>query len=464
MDDDVRRFRAAIENDEDAAEFLLSLVRADPRPYGARAELPRLPVVDLLERLGDPHDGLHVVHIAGSKGKGSTALLLESILQGAGLLTGTFTSPHLQRWTERYRLGGRELAPERFASIMERLRLPVRDLYAEDPETAPSFFDVLTAAALTLFAEARVDCAIIETGIGGRLDATSVVQPRLCCITSVELEHTDKLGDTLAAVAGEKAGIMKAGVPVITAPLPHPADQVVRARARALAAPLAALGKEIDFRIQAGGEHTVSLSVDGREQRHECTLPPGTAPCMAQNAALAVAAADRLELACPRPLAAAIVDALAGARLPGRLELLAERPWIVVDGAHTRASVGALCHMLDGLPAARTRLVVSVSGSKDPGAVLAPLLERADEVIVTSAEPLRSMDADSLAHHLARHLATGGFRHHRIRSIADPRLAIAQGRRSLQSDHVLCVAGSMYLAGVAREALGAGEAVRGAAP
>ncbi|NCF28208.1 MAG: bifunctional folylpolyglutamate synthase/dihydrofolate synthase, partial [Gammaproteobacteria bacterium] len=206
---------APISNADQAVAFLMSLVREDPRPYQARARLAQLPVRALLARAGNPQVSLPVVHIAGSKGKGSTALYLEAILHSAGLTTGTFTSPHLQRWTERYRVDGREITAEEFAALFARLQPHVLGLLHQDEASAPSFFDVLTAAALLLFADQGVDCAIIEAGIGGRLDATNVVQPMLSCITSVELEHTDKLGASIAAIAGEKAGIIKMEVPVI---------------------------------------------------------------------------------------------------------------------------------------------------------------------------------------------------------------------------------------------------------
>ena len=198
----------------------MSLVRGDPRPYQTRARLAQLPVRALLSRVGNPEATLRVVHIAGSKGKGSTALYLEAILHAAGLGTGTFTSPHLQRWTERLRIDARESTEAEFAALLARLQPHVRALQLEDEDGAASFFDVLTAAAFLLFAQRGVDCAIVEAGIGGRLDATNVVQPRVSCITSLELEHTDKLGTHIAAIAEEKAGIIKKGVPVVVGPLP----------------------------------------------------------------------------------------------------------------------------------------------------------------------------------------------------------------------------------------------------
>jgi len=418
--------REPIRTSDQAVAFLLDLVRDDPRPYQARAELAQLPIRGLLARVGDPHMDLPAVHIAGSKGKGSTALYLEAILEAAGMRTGTFTSPHLQRWTERLRIDGRESTEAEFAALFARLQPHVLALQAEDDALAPSFFDVLTAAALLLFAEQRVDCAIIEAGIGGRLDATNVVRPILTGITSVELEHTDKLGDSIASIAGEKAGIIKEGIPVVVAGLPPEADTVIRRRA-------AELHAEVEI-------------VDGPAEGI-----PGSAAaarCNARNGAIAVALARHV--AGRRPgFTGAVARALADTRLPGRMEIVAEHPWVVIDGAHTPASSAALAEMLECMPARRVHLLVSVTVAKDAPAMLAPLLERAHSVTITSADPTRSMDGDRVAASLVAH----GYAASRIRAIADPREAVVQSREALADDDLLCVAGSMYMAGVARETL-----------
>ena len=202
-----------------AEAWLEGLINLERSPAALRqARLSLAPVQSLLARIGEPQRGLHVLHIAGSKGKGSTALLCEALLRAAGVSTGTFTSPHLERWTERFRIDGREVPEDALAATIGELRPHVEALRGS-PEP-PSFFDVITAAAFQLFSAARVDVAIVEVGLGGRLDSTNVVEPAVCCITSIELEHTDKLGDTLAAIAGEKAGIAKPHVPLVVGPLP----------------------------------------------------------------------------------------------------------------------------------------------------------------------------------------------------------------------------------------------------
>ena len=441
--------REPISTSDQAAAFLMSLVRDDPRPYQAGAGGAQLPVLALLARLGDPHVGLPVVHIAGSKGKGSTALYLEAILNAAGLRTGTFTSPHLQRWTERYRIDARESTPTEFAALFARLQPHVLELLEEDNESAPSFFDVLTAAAFLLFAESRVDCAIIETGIGGRLDATNVVRPLLACITSVELEHTDKLGTSIAAIAGEKAGVIKKGAPLIIGPLPGEAESVIRHRARSLGTTVSALGQDIalDTRAEPDGGRVIRVFDEGRE--YHAVLPAAASDCGAHNAALAIACAHRVAGRSEGRLQAAVTRALADTRLPGRMEVVGERPWIVIDGAHTPASTRALAEMLKRLPAQKMHLVVSLTAARDAAAVLAPLLARAHRVVVTNADATRSLDSRRLAADLINH----GYPAFRVTATPDPRKAVLETREALAPHDLLCVAGSMYMAGVARETL-----------
>ncbi len=432
-----------------AIAYLMSLVRDDPRPYQARAGGAGHPIRALLARLGDPHIGLPVVHLAGSKGKGSTALYLEAILNAAGLRTGTFTSPHLQRWTERYRVDGRESTPSAFAALFERLRPHVTHLQRENAALAPGFFDVLTAAAFSLFAEEGVDCAIIETGIGGRLDATNVVQPIVSCITSVELEHTDKLGDTIEAIAAEKAGIIKRGVPAVIGTLPAQAARVIRDRAARLDAPVSALGQDIELMVRpsSASERSIEVRVAGRIYR--ATLARGAAACNAHNAALAIACAHRVAGNDEARLQRAIGEALIDTRPPGRMEIAGERPWVIIDGAHTQDSIRALADMLSTFPADNLHLLVSLSSSRDAARLLSPLLERAHRVVTTRADPVRSLDSEQLA----AGLVAQGFDTARVQAIADPYKAVLISRGRLAHDDMLCIAGSMYMAGVARDAL-----------
>jgi dihydrofolate synthase/folylpolyglutamate synthase len=429
----------------EAEAWLEGLINLERSPDLRRARLSLAPVQRLLACIGEPQRRLRVLHVAGSKGKGSTALLAEALLRAAGRSTGTFTSPHLERWTERFRIDGREVAGDALAAAITALR-PHVDAARAGPEP-PSFFDVTTAAAFQLFAEAGVDVAVVEVGLGGRLDSTNVVSPAVCCITSIELEHTDKLGDTLAAIAGEKAGIAKPGVPLVTGALAPEAAAVVEARARELGCPLARLERELRvelldeplegsrFRFADGGfALEVTLAAPGRHQ--------------VANAALALACVRRTGAVDEAALRDAAPAAFAQVELPGRVEILAREPWIVVDGAHTAASARALAATLARIPRRRSHLVLSVSAGKDLAAICAALVPQANLVTVTRAEPVRSLDPQLVAEAVR---AVAGRAE--VRVVPNPHLALRAARESLGAGGLLCASGSFYLAGIARRVL-----------
>ena len=209
----------------DASAYLDGLINRERRLQFSYARLDLKPVRALLDRLGRPEESLSVIHVAGSKGKGSTCLFAEAILLALGECVGSFTSPHLESWAERFRIDAEPVDEDRLVSAVRIVRPIVEELRSGPPETLPSFFDATTAVAFLLFAEASVDRALIEVGLGGRLDSTNVVHPAVTCITSIELEHTDRLGETEAEIAGEKAGILKADRPVVLGSLrPAPAS------------------------------------------------------------------------------------------------------------------------------------------------------------------------------------------------------------------------------------------------
>jgi len=427
----------------EAEAWLEGLINLERSPGAGRLTLE--PAQRLLERAGDPQRGLRVLHVAGSKGKGSTALLAEALLGAAGLATGTFTSPHLERWTERFRLRGIEVAGDALAAVITELR-PHVDALRAGPEP-PSFFDVTTAAALRLFADSGVDVAVVEVGLGGRLDSTNLVEPAACCITSIELEHTDKLGDTLAAIAAEKAGIAKPGVPLLCGALPTEAARVVEARASALGCPLVRLGRELVAEVLEDGLSGSRFRFSDGALGLELELPfPGRH--QVANAALALACVRRVGGVEDAVLADVAARGFARARLPARVEICSRRPWIVVDGAHTAASARALAATLARIPRRRSHLVLSVSAGKDLTAICAALVPEADVVTVTRAEPARSLDPRLVA---AAVKAVGPRAE--LHVVPNPQLALRGARESLGAEDLLCASGSFYLAGIARRVL-----------
>jgi dihydrofolate synthase/folylpolyglutamate synthase len=430
-------------------EGLIDVERTDV-PY---ARLGLEPIRALLDAVGRPERGMSILHVGGSKGKGSTALLAEAVLRESGERVGVFTKPHLERWTERFRVDGAETSGERLAAALDALRPHVERLRAASPATAPTWFDVTVAAALLVFREARVDRVILEVGLGGRLDSTNAVVPDVSCLTTVELEHTDKLGTTLAAIAGEKAGILKPGVPLVTGRLPEEAEAVVAARVRELGVPWSRLGVELQLAVEDAGLEGSRLRVVDGSFALDAALPLLGAH-QALNAALALACVRRLPARAPdAALAPAARRALAGACLPGRVELVGRRPWLVVDAAHTAASARALAAALAPIPRAHTHLVLSVSAGKDLGAILAALLPLAHSVSVTRAEPARSLEPAALAAAVAA--AAPGVA---VRCVPNPHLAVRAAPVALRPEDLLVATGSVYLAGIARAVLAGGAA------
>jgi dihydrofolate synthase/folylpolyglutamate synthase len=437
---------------EEASRWLEGLIDVE-RSDVAYARLGLAPIRALLDAAGHPERGMSILHVGGSKGKGSTALVAEAILRETGERVGVFTKPHLERWTERFRVDGAETSGECLAAALDELRPHVERLRGGPPGSAPTWFDATVAAALLVFREARVDRVILEVGLGGRLDSTNAVVPHVTCLTTVELEHTDKLGTTLAAIAAEKAGILKPGAPLVTGRLPDEAAAVVAARARELGLAWSRLGTEIDVAVESAGLEGSRLRVTDGTFVLEAALPLLGAH-QATNAALALACVRRLPGRAPdAALVPAARRALAGVRLPGRVELVGRRPWLVVDAAHTAASARALAAALEPVPRARTHLVLSVSAGKDLAAILAALLPLAHSVTVTRAEPARSLEPAALAAAVAA--AAPGVA---VRCVPNPHLAVRAAREALGPDDLLVATGSVYLAGIARAVLAGGAA------
>jgi dihydrofolate synthase/folylpolyglutamate synthase len=433
-----------IETLEDAGAYLEGLINVEKERSVSYEHFGLEAIEALTERLGFPHRDRRIIHIAGSKGKGSTALLTEAVLLAAGWRVGTFTSPHLERWTERFRIDGAEVTGEALAAAVATLA-PHVDTLRAGGGPVPSFFDATTAAALLLFREAEVDAAILEVGLGGRLDSTNVVSPTVTCITGIELEHTEQLGHTHAEIAREKAGIAKPGVPLVVGELSPEAWSSVETHAEAVGAPIARIGR--DFGVEVLGH-----DLEGQDLRLEDgpiqvdVRVPVRGTHQAHNAALALACARRA--AAGVDLAEACRRGLASVALPGRIELLERDPWIVVDAAHTAASARVLAEFLGEIPSARRHLVLSVSAGKDLDAIVGALLESADRVTLTRAEPRRSLAPDEVARSVRR-LAPRVA----IDIVPNPHLAVRAAAERLRPGDLLCATGSIYLAGIARRVL-----------
>ena len=437
-----------IRSEAAASEYLAGLINVEKERNAPYSRFDLEPIQRLMERLGNPQTGLSVLHLAGSKGKGSTGLMAEAMLGAAGERVGTFTSPHLERWSERFRIDGREVTGEVLADAVARIAPHIDEQREEDALHAPSFFDALTATALLLFSEAKVDRCVIEVGLGGRLDSTNVITAAVSCVTSIELEHTQQLGNTLSEIASEKAGILKPGVPAVMGDLRAEAAEVVEARARELGVPLARLGRDFDFEILDRDLEGQSIRLTDGPLRVDTRIV-ALGSHQVRNAALALACVAR---APGGARGGSLVDAaqrgLAAARLPGRIELIGRAPGLLIDSAHTESSAAALAEVLHHIPRRRSRLVLSISAGKDADGILQHLLPEVDAVTVTRAEPVRSLSPSEVAAAI-RTAAPDAL----VEVVPNPHLAIRAAREELGAEDLLCVSGSIYLAGIARRVL-----------
>jgi dihydrofolate synthase/folylpolyglutamate synthase len=405
----------------------------------------------LLAELGDPHCAWRSLHIAGTNGKGSASAMVERALRAAGLRTGRYTSPHLARVEERVALDGADVSPAQFAGALERVFAAVdRLLEAGALPHSPTFFEVSTAAAFLVFADAAVDVAVVEVGLGGRFDATNVIVPTATAITSIDFDHERHLGTTLAAIAGEKAGIAKRGVPLIVGEVAPGAWAVIDASARAVGAPC----------VRAHDGVTVVASLEDGHVQLTLTTPRGrygpvrlglAGTHQAENALVAVrlleAWASVTGTALPR---SAVEAGLAEVRWPARLEWLvhADHGRVLIDAAHNPAGARALASYLAMAHVPPATLVTSVMADKDVAGVLGPLLPHTTAVVVTRAESPRAMPVDALAAAVVELAAPETTVH----VVPSPRDAAAFAR-TLSPGSPLLIAGSIYLVGPLRAAL-----------
>ena len=397
----------------------------------------------LMAALGDPHTTFHAVHTAGTNGKGSTSAMIESMLRTAGVTTGLFTSPHLVSFTERIRVNGKEISEGEVASLADT----VRKAAANIPECSPTFFEVTAAIAFLYFRKMKVAWAVVEVGMGGRLDATNILMPEASVITSIDLDHSEFLGTTLKEIAGEKAGIIKQGVPLITSSQHPEAMEVLAQRAGECGAALFAYGK--DFMSAITEEELISISLDyrGRHAYKDLGVPLAGRH-QAMNAAVAVRTVEAIMEKYP-DLACDIRKGLRETCWQGRLEFVTEHPPVLIDGAHNPQAAGALAEYLRKALTLYSRiiLVMGIMADKDREGIMKPLLPLASEVIFTAPDYGRAASPDALA---AEARSMGFFPKTAVK-VSDA-LAMAEGLYT-QGD-LIVVTGSFYTIGEAREALG----------
>lgn len=413
----------------------------------------------LLSLVGNPHLALKAVHIAGTKGKGSTAAMIAAALTAAGYRTGLYTSPHLERLEERFVVNGQQCSERELVRLTWRLQSAVAEvdrLAAEGSfANGPTFFEITTAMGMLHFAERGVDAAVLEVGLGGRLDCTNVCLPETCVITSISFDHTRQLGNTLRAIALEKAGIIKPRIPVVSGVVEPEPRRAIAETAAAQKAPLwerladfdaievatspeVGAGQRFDYRQSLGGrDYSLNDLRIGLLGRHQ-----------AANAATAVAALRRMAERGWHISDDAIRRGFASARCAARIEVMQRRPCVIVDVAHNVASIQAVLDVLQEQFRGRRRILVfAASRDKDVPGMLRLLLPEVDHIVLTRyvTNP-RAVEVEEL-HSLARETLVPGNRPPpKITMESDPLAAWHIARKLADSDDLICITGSFFLA------------------
>ena len=426
-------------NYKESLEYLNSL-----NVFGMKLGLVRM--TDLLERLGNPQNAYKTVHITGTNGKGSVTAMLTAILQESGFKTGMFTSPHLVSYTERMQINGKWASEIAFANCLTEVRTACEEMTANGNEQ-PTQFEVLTATAFLLFQKEKVDYAVIEVGLGGLLDSTNVIVPKVSVITNVSFEHADKCGGTLEGIAEHKAGIIKPNVPVVTGAEGMPLD-IIRETAAVNDCEIYVLGE--DFKVKADRKQMVKFTPNAEvmgEVDYKLNL---LGLHQANNSALAAATAMILAVDELSITKASIRHAMKKVEWAGRFELMANANekyghQVLIDGAHNPAGITTLRESLDFyFPQEKRVFVLGILKDKDFANMLKILLRKEDKVVFTTPSSERAANPVDLLEYADVEVKE---------AIGDPVEALKRGHELTNNDELLICAGSLYLIGYLREQL-----------
>jgi dihydrofolate synthase / folylpolyglutamate synthase len=404
-------------------------------------------VVELLERLESPHHQVKMVHIAGSKGKGSVSAMIASALISAGYNTGLYTSPHLITFNERIRVNDTLISDREVAALVEVLKPEVEVVNRENKYGQLTTFELITALGFLYFARKKCDLGVIEVGLGGRLDATNVITPESCAITSISLEHTDVLGNTLAEIASEKAGIIKPGKPVVTAPQTPEVMGVFERVARNAPAPLIKVGTDIAWQGLGFDTTRQSLRIKGRLGNYELTIPL-LGEYQLENATVAVGVLETLVEKGYRISSQNIAGGFAGVDWPGRLQILKRHPFVVADGAHNPYSAAKLREALQKhFIFEHATLIIGTSSDKDINGIASELAPVFDRVIVTRSTHPRAQSVTTLVSEFKRHGIDA-------EATDDISTALPMALSHAGKNDLICITGSLFVVAAAIEEIG----------
>jgi dihydrofolate synthase/folylpolyglutamate synthase len=408
----------------------------------------------LLAAMGNPQESIRCVHIAGTKGKGSTCEMVATCLEACGYTVGLYTSPHLVSIRERLRLNGRPISEADFVSITASVISAAQDV--ERAHGPCTFFELTTAMGFQFFAEQAVDCAVIEVGLGGLLDCTNVITPEVAAISTIGFDHMQILGDTLELIAEQKAGIFKPGVPALVIDQTPSVVQVFRDVAQRVGAPLTVVGQDIEFahrmEFPAGQTPILRLNLTTPRHEYEHVAVPLAGEHQALNCALALAIIDKL---CERGFHCPVENVLAGlarVKLPGRFEIINSSPRVLLDGAHNPESMRALMKTIGTYLQYDALLVIfGCAADKDVKPMLQALSMAADKVIFTAAEgnarAARPQDLAKMYYEVS-----DGKAAQVSKNLTD---ALNIARPSVNRSDLVCITGSFYLVGEAKKLMAA---------
>jgi len=424
---------------QQALDYIYSLIDYERQPLPrdkARYDIRR--VEELLARLGNPHLKARTVHIAGSKGKGSVAAMMASVLTASGYVTGLYTSPHLHTFNERIRIDNKLISDEELVVLVDELKPGVEAVNEKATYGLLTTFELITAIGFAYFKQKEVDFQVIEVGLGGRLDATNMVQPEVCIITSISYEHTEVLGNTLTEIATEKAGIIKPGSIVVTSPQVGDVDKVIEKTCINHGVELIRVGRDITWQSLSFDYSQQTFRVEGKLGSYELSIPL-LGQHQVENAVTAVAALEVLVEKGFHISRDSIKDGLAQVSWPGRLQILSRHPLVVVDGAHSRDSARKLRQALEQyFDFDKAILIIGFSSDKDIAKIISELVPLFDRVIATHSIHPRAMPTASVVTELNRQgveaQATEDI------SVALPLALTLAGEKDL-----ICVTGSLFV-------------------
>jgi dihydrofolate synthase/folylpolyglutamate synthase len=437
-------------NYSESVNYLLTLGRELAAPSHARATKFELTNIRALAaRMENPQNKFRSIHIAGTNGKGSTAAMTESILRQAKYRTGLYTSPHLESINERIRIDGIPITDDEFAAAFTRLHTLIEQMLgAGQLEAHPTFFECITAMALDIFARAQADFAVLEVGLGGRLDSTNLVTPEVSVITQIHFDHESFLGHSIAEIAGEKAGIIKHGVTVVSAAENPDAIRVIRHRAKQMSAPLIEIDSTYRFLTftSIDGFYSASIVENAANNPQPITLKLSLAGrYQLRNAITALAVAKVLADRGFHISDSNIAEGIASVRWPGRIEKIADRPAVFLDGSHNPSGARELAEFWrEHLKGRRIHLVYGSVRDKSVDEIAGLLFPLAASVIVTAPRQPRALSADALAE-MTRHLAP------LLSVVGDPRVALERAISNAEPEDAVFATGSLYLVGDLRK-------------